>query len=176
MPIRRLSLVLSLLLATLASACGQLTGQIGAVGLASPTLPATPVESVETIASLTDALRANGVAVLHEGEVDLTFLNGTGALLRVGEQPVQVYEYADADGAGVDAARFSTDGAWVQSNQGSTLINWVETPHLYRASRLIAVYVGDDAATMSLLEKVLGAPFAGGANPYQAAALLPQQE
>lgn len=173
---RRLYLVLSLLLAALVSACGQLTEQIGAVGLASPTLPATPVESVETIASLTDALRANGVAVLHEGDVDLAFLNGTGALLRVGEQPVQVYEYADADDAGVDAARFSTDGAWVRSDQGSTLINWVATPHLYKASRLIAVYIGDDAATMTLLEKVLGAPFAGGANPYHTAALLPSAE
>jgi hypothetical protein len=167
---RRLYFSLSLLLALL-TACGQ-NAQTGTIGLASPTLPATAVDSVEGITSLADALRANGVAVNSEGAVSLAFLNGTGEILRVDEQSVQVYEYADEGSANGDAARFSQDGAWVSGEHGSTLINWFDTPHLYRATRLIAVYVGDHAPTLTLLENVLGAPFAGGANPYNAAALL----
>ena len=68
-----------------------------------------------------------------------------------------------------DAARFSRDGAWVSSDIGATLINWFATPHLYQMSSLIAVYVGDQDAMLTLLEKLLGAPFAGGANPYHLA-------
>jgi len=45
--------------------------------------------------------------------------------------------------ARADAARFSRDGAWVSSDIGATLVNWFATPHLYRDSRLIAVYVGE---------------------------------
>ncbi len=87
-------------------------------------------------------------------------------ILRVNSQRLQVYEYLDAAAARADAARFSSDGAWISGNIGVTLVNWIATPHLYRADRVIAVYVGDDDPTLALLEGVLGAPFAGGANPY----------
>lgn len=36
------------------------------------------------------------------------------------------------------------------------------TPHFYRSGNVIALYVGDDAATLAALERALGPQFAGG--------------
>lgn len=143
-----------------------------ALALVAPTPPPTSVEAVTSIGSFADTLRASGAVVTADGSVSLAFLHVEGTLLRIGEERVQVYEYpADTD-ASADAARFSSDGAWVSSDIGATLVNWIATPHLYRTSRLIAVYVGDDAPTLELLASILGAPFAGGANPYYQTAIL----
>jgi hypothetical protein len=96
-------------------------------------------------------------------------LHTEGTILHVGDQRVQVYQYAVDEDARADAARFSRDGAWVSSDIGATLVNWFATPHLYRVPHLIAVYIGDQSSTLTLLENLLGAQFAGGANPYHAA-------
>src|SRR5262249_38739683 len=137
-----------------------------AIALANPTALPTSVATISDTASFADALRASGTVVAQEGDVTLAFLHTNGTILRVGDQRVQVYQYAADDDARADAARFSRDGAWVSSDIGATLINWFATPHLYQVSRLIAVYVGDQASTLALLENILGSPFAGGANPY----------
>lgn len=160
-----------LLLAGLLSACGQSFSVSGAIALVKPTPPPTSVDAVTNTETFADALRAAGASVAPDGQVSLAFLHAEGTLLRVDAERVQVYEYrTDAD-ALADAARFSSDGAWVSSDIGATVVNWFATPHLYRASRLIVVYVGDDTATLDLLTGILGAPFAGGANPYQPSAL-----
>lgn len=154
------------------TACSQVSSQSEAIALANPAPPLPAVAAVQDSASLADALRAAGAAVVVDGSVALAFMHGSGTLLRVDDQRVQVYEYTDEDAARTDAARFSRDGAWFDGEVGSTLVNWFATPHLYRAARLIAVYVGDQLPTLTLLEQTLGAPFAGGANPYRAAALV----
>ncbi len=164
---RRSIVPLLLLIALLlAAGCGQALPESRAIALDEPTLPPTVVTAVTDSHTLTDALRATGAVVVSEGTVSQRFLRGDGVILRVNSQRVQVYEYADDSAARADAARFSSDGAWISGDIGTTLVNWIATPHLYRADRVIAVYVGDDNPTLTLLETVLGAPFAGGANPY----------
>lgn len=163
----RRMLVLLLILSAALSACGQDRLQSGAIALANPAPLPTIVDAVTDTTSFVDALRASGASISADGSVSLAFLKVNGTLLHVGDQRVQVYEYPADDDARADAARFSPDGAWVSSDVGAMLVNWFATPHLYRASRLIAVYVGDHQPTLALLETVLGAPFAGGANPYR---------
>ncbi len=165
---RRMVAVLVLLIVGL-TACGQNPTQSEAIALANPTVLPTTVAAIRDSASFAEALRASGAVVSHEGDVSLAFLHTHGTVLRVGDQSIQVYQYAaDAD-ARADAVRFSRDGAWVSSDIGATLINWFATPHLYQMSSLIAVYVGDQETLLTLLETLLGAPFAGGANPYHTA-------
>ena len=166
---RRISAALALLLIVGLTACGQNPGQSEAIAFANPTALPTPVAAIRDTDSFADALRASGVDVAQEGDVSLAFLHTQGTVLRVGDQSIQVYQYDADDDARSDAARFSRDGAWVSSDIGATLINWFATPHLYQMSSLIAVYVGDQDAMLSLLENLLGAPFAGGANPYHLA-------
>lgn len=164
---RRSIVPLLLLIALpLAAACGQALPESWEIALDEPTLPPTAVNAVTDSHSLADALRLAGAVVAADGEVNQSFLRSDGVILRVNNQRLQVYEYPDADTARADAARFSSDGAWISGDIGATLVNWIATPHLYRAARVIAVYVGDDSPTLALLNDVLGAPFAGGANPY----------
>ena len=168
---RRFVVSFALLTVVLTAACGQNIAQFSAIALAESTALPTKVDAVTDTASFAEALRVAGAFVTPDGDVSPAFLHVDGTVLRVDDQRVQVYEYpTDAD-ARADAARFSPDGAWVSSDIGSTRVNWLATPHLYRAARLIAVYVGDDQTTEHLLEAVLGTPFAGGANPYRVAAI-----
>ena len=182
---RRFVLPLILLLAAL-TACGQAlsasvegneanTGfPLSRVALFDPPAAPTAVNAIVDSASFAAALRAAGASVEPEGEVSQDFLAGEGTLLRVDDQHMQVYEYPDTAAARADAARFSSDGAWVSGDIGATLVNWFATPHLFQSASLIAVYVGDHRPTLDLLETVLGEPFAGGANPYRTA-MLPSE-
>ncbi|MEO8393132.1 MAG: hypothetical protein ABI700_09070 [Chloroflexota bacterium] len=162
---RRMIAALVLLIVGL-TACGQNPTQSEAIALANPAVLPTSAAAISDSASFAEALRAAGAVVSHDGDVSLAFLHTHGTILRVNDQPVQVYQYAADVDARADAVRFSRDGAWVSSDIGATLINWFATPHLYQMSSLIAVYVGDQDTMLTLLENLLGAPFAGGANPY----------
>lgn len=164
---RRLTAYLILLLAAL-TACGQSVNQTIALS-APPPIP-THVGAISDTTSLADALRASGLTVAREGRVSLSFLHASGTILRVNDERMQVYEYANADAAHADAARFSTDGATFNSDEGVTLVNWIATPHLFQAERLLVVYVGDHSPTLAWLTGLLGQQFAGGANPYHALA------
>ena len=48
----------------------------------------------------------------------------------------------------------------VLAGRGTTMITWVASPHVYRAGCVIVLYIGDDAATLKLLQETLGAPVA----------------
>ena len=41
------------------------------------------------------------------------------------------------------------------------MMMWVATPHFYKASGLIVLYVGDNTAVIDVLEAALGPQFAG---------------
>ena len=56
-----------------------------------------------------------------------------------------------------EAAQMAPDGG----SNATTMITWVDTPHFYKAGRIIVLYVGSNAAILSLLEEVLGPQFAG---------------
>ena len=77
--------------------------------------------------------------------------------LLVNGQSVHVFEYPDASSAAADAARVAPGGTPI----GSTQITWVDPPRFYMRGRLIVLYVGRDQEVSSILQTVLGQPFAG---------------
>lgn len=111
---------------------------------------------VQDQVSLIDALRAAGATVTVGGQIEQPFLQVTGTQITVNGADVQLFEYADPAAAQADAAALAD----VLAGKGTVMITWVASPHAYRAGRVIALYVGDDAATLQLLQATLGAPFA----------------
>lgn len=113
---------------------------------------------VKDYISLVDNLRAAGATVEPAGEISQPFFSITGRVIIVNGGKVQVFEYPSAAAANAEAARVSPDGRSV----GTTVVEWVETPHFYKAGRLIVLYVGDEADVLNPLQAVLGPQFAGG--------------
>jgi hypothetical protein len=112
-----------------------------------------------TYATLTDRLRAAGAKVAAGDVVQQPFLSVPGRILSVNGEDVQVYEYGNPIAAYLDAMQVSHDGSTVG---GSTIIEWIDTPHFYKQGRVIAIYVGHTARMTHLLSGALGAQFAGG--------------
>jgi len=106
--------------------------------------------------SLIDALRNAGANVQIGDTVEQPFLSVSGTLLTVNGADVQVFEYENEAAAQADVAKIADTFA----GRGTTMISWVASPHAYHSGRVIALYVGDDAATLKLLEGVLGTPVA----------------
>lgn len=150
-------------------ACGT-SNAIGLSSVAYPAaLPVSATQPVGAVPHLVERLRADGALVEPAGGAALAFLTIEGQMFTVDGERIQVYEYADTAAAAAAAARFSPDGGQISTDAGLLLVNWVATPHLYRADHLLVIYVGDDAGARARLDRVLGARFAGGANPYQVA-------
>jgi hypothetical protein len=132
-------------------------------GCAAPQPPETtpPVVShggpVTDYVSLVDNLRASGATVEPAGEISQPFFSVKGNSVTVDGENVQAFEYADAATAEAEAALISPDG----SSIGTTMVSWVAAPHFYKTDKLIVLYVGDNAAVISVLEELLGTQFAG---------------
>ncbi len=131
------------------------------VGLAGCTSkqppPPTHGGPVKDYISLVDSLRATGATVEPAGEMTQPFFSVNGSIIVVNGGDVQVFEYADAIAAEVEAALVSPDG----SSVGTTMVRWVAPPHFYRVEKLIVLYVGDSETVTDVLESVLGQQFAG---------------
>ena len=141
--------------------CGAAQSGVGAAQTPSAAAPSAAAGGsqagpVADQASLISALQAVGANVATGWPVEQPFLQVPGQVLTVGGQELQVYEYADAAAAQADVAALAD----VLAGKGTTMVTWVAPPHAYRAGRVIALYVGDDAATLTLLQGVLGAPVA----------------
>lgn len=122
-----------------------------------PEPPVSHGGPVTDYVSLVDNLRAAGATVEPAGEINQPFFSVTGSAIMVNGENVQVFEYADAAAAEAEAGLVSADG----SSIGTSIVSWVAAPHFYKAGKLIVLYVGENAATLNLLESVLGAQFAG---------------
>ncbi|HVS07110.1 MAG TPA: hypothetical protein VHK65_13240 [Candidatus Dormibacteraeota bacterium] len=119
--------------------------------------------AVQDQVSLIDALRKT-VTVDISGTVSQPFLNPqSGTTVRLSGGPLtipadlQLFEYGSASAASADANRIRRDG----SGTATTQISWVAPPHFFLKGRVLALYVGGDAAVVSLLTSVLGTQFAG---------------
>jgi hypothetical protein len=142
---------LLVLIALLLTACGAVQG------------PQSHGGPVQDQVSLIDALR-KAVTVDISGTVSQPFLSPqSGTAVRLSGGPLttpadlQLFEYGSASAASADAKRISSDG----SGTATTKISWVAPPHFFLKGRVMALYVGNDPAALSLLQGVMGPQFAG---------------
>jgi hypothetical protein len=130
--------------------------------LATPQ-PASPTttsqdQSITDDARLIEALRAVGAKVELGDAVDQPFFPIPGKVIKISGQDVQVFVFADEAAAQAAAATVPADGSTFQT----MIVDWMAPPHFYQRGRIIALYVGADAAILQLLTTLLGQPFAGG--------------
>jgi|GEM_PF-944846 hypothetical protein len=107
--------------------------------------------------SLIDNLRSYGAEVEPSGEISQPFFEVKGMSILVNGASVQVFEYANSETAGAQAATVSEGGTSV----GTSMLSWVSAPRFYLSERIIVLYVGTDAVAIDALTQVLGNPFAG---------------
>lgn len=121
----------------------------------------TPIAShggpVKDYVSFIDKLRALGATVNPVGESSQSFFSVKGYRIAVNGADVQVFEYADSAAVGADVAKISPDGISV----GTSMVDWVGTPHFFKADKIVVLYVGDDSALLNILDQALGKQFAG---------------
>ena len=116
---------------------------------------APPGSQTDTLIS---DLKGAGAEVATGGTVEQPFFSVEARILKVNGEEVQVFEYAYASTADAQAARVSSTGSTV----GTAMISWVNTPHFFKKSGLIVLYVGRNQSILDALKKALGEQFAGG--------------
>ena len=144
--------VLLLVFTLMLSGCGK-----GATAI--PIAPTTSTEplAVEDKASLVAALQASGATVEAGEPVTQPFFSPEGSIIKVNEADVQVFEYETTEAMENEAAQVVPDGGSI----GTSMVTWMDTPHFYKAGRIIVLYVGSDETILNLLESVIGPQFAG---------------
>lgn len=157
-------MVLLLILAFVVSGCAATSSNI-----ATATSPAVPTESpateapttesadVEDKASLIAALQGSGATVETGEPISQAFFTPEGTILKVNGADVQVFEYESTEAMEEEASQVAPDGGSI----GTSMITWVDTPHFYKAGRIIVLYVGSDETVLGLFENALGSQFAG---------------
>lgn len=109
-----------------------------------------------------DALRGRGYRVEILGDIQQPFLEGSGTRVRLSgsdidsPEELQLYQYISAAAAASDANSLGPGGA-----PPGVQVNWIAPPHFFRAGRLLALYVGSDPETLSILEELLGSEVVG---------------
>lgn len=129
-------------------------------GNSTPTSPAAPTEprAEEDTDSLIADLQAEGATTETGDSITQDFFNTEGQFITInGKEGVQVFEYESAEAMESDASQVAPDGGSI----GTSMVNWVDTPHFYKSGRIIVLYIGNDETTLNLLEKVMGKQFAG---------------
>jgi hypothetical protein len=136
---------------------------------ATPTSPVAPTElpatespvpespAVEDQASLIAALEASGATVDMGEPISQAFFSPEGSIIKVNGADVQVFEYESAKTMESEASQVAPDGGSI----GTTMVTWIDTPHFYKAGRIIVLYVGSDETVLGLLEQIIGPQFAG---------------
>ncbi len=123
---------------------------------------------VKDYVSLVDSLRAAGATVDPAGTTSESFFAPQGQRLTVNGEGVQAFEFgsaeeADAGAEGVSASGSSIVTTFADGTGKSSMITWVESPHFYKAGKLIVLYVGCDSDVIDVLQETMGPQFAGGA-------------
>jgi hypothetical protein len=108
--------------------------------------------------SLIEALRAAGFKVEIEGAIEDPLFTGTGKAIEVNGQYVQVFEF-EGEAAAVEGAGTVSGGGTII---GTSIVDWIETPHFYQAGALVVLYAGSEEAVLSGLQDALGEPFLVG--------------
>lgn len=122
--------------------------------------PAQPTDLVSAD-SLARALENQGATVVRGETIPRSsypFFSVAAQRLAVNGDDVQVFAYGESPSADADAARVSPTGTPI----GQSQVTWMDVPHFYKHDRLIVLYVGHSASVLSVLQSVLGPPFAAG--------------
>src|SRR6266545_4184929 len=139
---RSLLLILVFVFAYAISACGQ-----NATSNAS-----TKPLSVEDQASLLSALKAADATVEVGDSITQDFFSVEGQTVKVNGADLQVFEYENAPAMEKDASQVAPDGGSI----GTSMVTWIDTPHFYKAGRIIVLYLGNDQTILGLLNKAMG--------------------
>jgi hypothetical protein len=107
--------------------------------------------------ALVKKLEAKGAKVEIMEPIQQEFFTPPAEMINFDQAGIQVYEYESPEEMEAEAALVSPDG----SSIGTSMVTWIEPPHFYKAGRIIVLYLGNDPATLQLLEKILGPQFAG---------------
>lgn len=119
--------------------------------------PSSAAPTVQDQASLISALQAAGATVETGDAITQPFFTPEGQTVKMNDADLQVFEYESAEAMAKESALVAPDGGSV----GTSMVDWIDTPHFYKAGRIIVLYVGSDQAALDLLDKVLGPQFAG---------------
>ena len=111
-----------------------------------------------TLDSLLATLQGAGLDAQVVGDVSQPFFTVAGKSLQLNGEELQVYAYPAPEAAEADAALVAADG----SSVGTTMLNWISTPHFFRSGNLIVIYIGENPAVLQGLQSLLGVQFAGG--------------
>ncbi len=112
-------------------------------------------------------LKAAGATVVAGTDINQPFMTVSGRTLTVNGEQIQVYEYASVSDTDKQASHISSDGTsftTVSSSGmpvGATQVDWIKPPHLYKAGRLIVIYIGTNDSVIHLLVGIFGKQFAG---------------
>jgi len=152
--------IVSLLLLTGSLCFGRFTD---ALGIELPANKANSTvakgKSPNEYARLIAKLRAQRASVKSTKEkVRQPFFSVSGRIMKVNNEPIQVFEYSNASTTQSQAKLVSPDGKTV----GNTKPSWMSTPHFFKSQKLIVIYVGDDQTILRILQAELGNQFAGG--------------
>ena len=120
--------------------------------------PVTESSALEDKESFIAALEASGATVETGESISQPFFTPEGSVIIVNGADVQVFEYESAEAMENEASQVAPDGGSI----GTSMVTWMDTPHFYKAGRIIALYVGSDTTILGLLEQMLGPQFAGG--------------
>ena len=134
--------------------------------------PTTPIVAhggpVKDYVSLVDNLRAAGATVDPAGTASGSPFAPETQLLTVNGEDINAYEFgsveeADAAAEGVSASGSPIVTTFADGTGKSSMVTWVESPHFYKAGKLIVLYVGCDSDVIDVLQETMGPQFAGGA-------------
>ena len=143
--------VLSIALGLILSACA--SAPDASASNASPEPGA-----VEDQESLVAALEEAGATVEMGDPISQPFFSVEGHIIKVNGADVQVFEYESSESMELESSQIAPDG----SSSATTMITWIDTPHFYKAGKIVVLYIGSDATVLDLLNGALGAQFAGG--------------
>ncbi len=119
----------------------------------------TELPGPETLA-LATALQREGASVALAEIMPSSshpYFSTPAARYVVNGESLYFFEYATEGSAQAEASRIAPDGASVATSQ----VSWVSDPHFYRNGSVVALYVGTQASTLTLLREVLGPQIAG---------------
>jgi hypothetical protein len=119
--------------------------------------PSSQPKTIEDQASLIRALQASGATVEIGDPITQDFFGPEGHTVKVNGADLQVFEYESAEAMEKDASQVAPDGGSI----GTSMVDWIDTPHFYKAGRIIVLYVGSDQTVLDLLQQTIGPQFAG---------------